>query len=131
MSDESIMTKSEFVRQLVKSVLPPKPSDDDVLACMIVLHTFCMKVAVDVSLVDAESERLLSPLTRRHCAETVAEAMLENSGPRSHSDYWYALYDQRTPYEVAADIEGDWKVNIKHLIESMKATGLVSELVED
>ena len=131
MTDYSIMNKLDFSIAIAKAILPAEPSDDDVLACMIVLHTFCIKVADDVFIDDAGVGRILSPLTRHHCAETVAAALGESSGPRGHSEYWYAQYDLRTPFEVAADIHGSWKEKAEQSVESMRETGLISELLED
>jgi hypothetical protein len=131
MNDYLIMDKSEFVIELVKAILSSESSDDDVLACMAVLHIYCIKVADTVSIDDAGLVRILSPLTRKHCAETVAAALGKNSGPRSHPEYWYVQYDLKTPFEVAADIQGGWKGMIEKSKESITNTGLVSELIED
>jgi hypothetical protein len=57
--------------------------------------------------------------------------VLSNRVPVSFPGYRYSQYDQTTPYEVVADIRDEWMGKMDRLIEAMKATGLVSEFMEN
>jgi hypothetical protein len=125
------MTKEEYFLKLVGEILSVESSDDEVLACMVLLHTHSIEVPCSITIDDAGSDRLLSPLTRRHCAAVVAIALAGSPFPKTNERYWYTQYDKMTPYEVVADIRGEWMAKVNHLIQSMKATGLVSECTEE
>jgi hypothetical protein len=125
------MTKEEFFLKLVREILSVESPDDEVLACMILLHTHCIEVARSITIDDAGSDGVLSPLTRRHCAAVVATALAGTLFPCADESYWYSQYDQTTPYEVATDVKGEWIGKVNRLMISMKATGLVSEFKED
>ena len=126
-----MMTKEEYFLKLVGEILSVESSDDEVLACMLLLHTYGIRIPCSITIDDAGSDRVLSPLTRRHCTAVVAIALTGSPSPRADERYWYSQYDKETPYEVVADIKDEWMAKVNRLIESMKATGLVSEFVED
>ena len=120
------MNKEEFFIDAAKAALSSTSTDDEALACMIVMHTYAFHISPSVSLDDAGETTELSPLTRRHAAEIVAKAMEESSGSRCEPTYWYNTYDEQTPFEVASDIPSEWRCKVDGVMALIMQGGLVS-----
>jgi hypothetical protein len=118
-----MMKKNDFLVQLVRACLHDNCEEEAVLACMIVLHTNCLKVQNHVVLDDADNTGVLSPLTRRHVSEIVAEALMGLTHS-DNSEYWYTKYDATTPFEVAGDVPNSWKSHTDAIEAKMKSAFL-------
>ncbi len=124
------MKKNEFLAQLVRYCLETSSEETQVLACMIVLHTHCLKVRHDIVLEDGDGSGIISPLTRRHVSEIVVKA-LSGLGRKGYDDeHWYYKYDNITPFEVDEDITDYWRVYVESRKSQMKRE-FVSELWPD
>lgn len=123
------MKKKDFLIKLIQTCLQDGCEDEKVLACMIVLHTHCLKVQDQFVLDDGTASGVLSPLTRRHASEIVAQA-LSSLGECDDPEYWYMKYDSTTPFEVDADITDVWKQHTDDIQAKMKHA-FVSDLWPD
>ena len=125
------MLKKDYFYNLVRSVLSSESSEDDVLSLMIVLHTYRFHVPESAQLDDAGNTTVLYPLTRSHSAEIIASAFPATDQQRHDCEHWNRRYNDRTPFEVASRVEGDWRLKTDRMLSLLKSTGLVARLSED
>lgn len=115
------MTKQDFFIELTKAALSAESTEDDILAVMIVFHTyrFCAKPYVVFD--PGPKDGVLSAITRRDAAEVVSEVM-ESVGCKIDPVDWAFAYNDRTPFEVVADIPDSWQELTQSAIEKMKCS---------
>jgi len=125
------MTKDEFYRAVVGEVLRTGATDEEMLACMIVLHACSLTLADDLALSDAGAERILCALTRRHSAEIISSVLPARFEAKGSAEFWCSRYEEQTPFEVVEDIAGPWKEKFEQAVEAIKRTGLVREVAPE
>ena len=118
------MLLEQYLFSVVKYALNSRGSEQDVLSCMIFLHTHHTRCREEVVLDDNCGSRDTSPLTRHHCSAIVAKAVANPSLP-SNPGYWYSRYDMLTPYEVYDDVDAQWKERVTFIIGVMKESLLL------
>lgn len=125
------MRKDAYFREVARSVLSLQSNEDDILSLMVVLHTYRFHIPPSVRLDDAGIATMLYPLTHNHSAEIVASVFPAADKQRHDCNYWYRKFHERTPFEVASEIDGVWRSNVDSMISLLKRTGLVTDLSED
>jgi hypothetical protein len=123
------MTKTEFLIELVRACLENDCEDADVLGCMIILHTHWLRAKSVLTLEDNGGANLLSPLTRRHASEIVAE-VIKGTSKCHDPEYWHSKYDELVPFEVASDVPESWLPITRILMDKMKGS-LLEDLWPD
>jgi hypothetical protein len=124
------MTIEEFFDALAKAVVGKNSTREDVLALMVVLHTHTFQIGPSVVLTDAGGHQVLMPITRNHAAEAVGAAMASLGRPGNPS-MWHDEYCRRTPFEAAGSITEKWRSHVANVIERMKASTLVCEVLPE
>jgi hypothetical protein len=110
------------------------PSEDTLLACMIVLHTCDFVLKDDCNLDDVvwssgiKSKRLHA-VTRRHAAEIIA-AVTGHESDQCVIDKWYANYSSNTPYEVLESVPEPLKSMVSQCILHIQQHPLVVDVVD-
>lgn len=128
------MTSQKFWTFVVKHVIDRLGSyEDNVLACMIVLHTQDILVRDECEFEDVVwpvgTTHRLHAITRRHASEIVA-ASTGHESEQDAIDKWYALYCTHTPFEVIDSAPQPMKDRVYDVIECVRNLPLVVSVVD-
>ncbi|GIW80063.1 MAG: hypothetical protein KatS3mg105_1870 [Gemmatales bacterium] len=127
------MNSQQFFVALVKHVVDKLGDEEDnILACMIVLHTQDILVNDNCRLVDVSwpvgAPHRLHAITGRHAAEVVATALGHES--QQAIDEWYSMYCTQTPYEVLKSVPKPMMEKVENVIRCISEHPLVESVVD-
>lgn len=125
------MISNEIHIVLAKKALGQHPSEDDALALMIILHTHRIRLREPI-LLDRPGVVDLAAITQRHAAEVISAIWPDRSDKRrTDRNYWYSMFNTRTPYELIEDVPQDWMICLQrvreHIAENPVVKGLEPE----
>ncbi len=125
------MTVDEMHRSLAEAGLGPRPTDDDGLAVMLLLHTHHILLGGAV-LSDLPGVQDLAALTQRHAAEIIAAAWPDRKdATRTSPPHWYYTFNTRTPFEVVEDIKQPWAERVAGARQRILKTGLLHDIAPE
>jgi hypothetical protein len=129
------MTTQDVFVAIAKAALgQDAPTEEVVLASMIVLHT-CDFVLNDDCILDdvvwpaAKQGKILESVTQRHAAEVIASATGHESD-QAVINKWYATYVSRTPYELLEIVPEPLMSRVRQCISRVLKHPLIADVVE-
>jgi hypothetical protein len=127
-SKQAPMTIHNVYVVLAGEVLGDRPTEEEGLALMILLHTHRIELHAQ-GLHDRAGVKEMDAITQRHAAEVLAAAWPDKSDQqRTDYRYWYLLFNSQTPYEVVEDIPSAWATGIEVVRERLRQQPAVLRL---
>ena len=128
------MNSQDLFISVVKHVINELGSDEnDILACMIMLHTQDIFVTLECEMNDVvwpvgEPHKLCA-ITHCHASEVVAAA-LGHESEQGIIDLWYSTYCTRTPFELLEDVPEPWMGRVLNAMTCVKGHPLVETVAD-
>jgi hypothetical protein len=122
------MTVNDLYLSIAKAVLGERPTEEDALALMVLLHTHRLRLG-DAALTDRPDVSVFEPITQRHAAEVMAAAWPDRADrERTAREHWYHSFSTQSPFEVIDDISPQWMTRVERVLAQVGNSGLVTGL---
>lgn len=125
------MTLDDLLELLARAALEARPTDEDALALMILLHTHHAWLG-DTALSDRPGVRDVAALSQRHAAELVAVAWPDrHDATRTSPNHWLVRFITETPVEVLEDVLPPWDERLARAKQRVLSSGLVQAMTPE
>jgi hypothetical protein len=125
------MTIYEIHAALVQGLIGERPTEDDALALMILLHTHAIVLREPI-LTERPSVSELAAITQRNAADVLAMIWPDRTDTdRTDYRHWYYLFITRTPYGCVDDIGTEWRPRVESLKSQLAEHPLVKDILPE
>jgi hypothetical protein len=123
------MTIDHLYQTIAKAALGERPSDEDALSLIVLLHTHHLQLGDGVALTDRPGISKLAAITQRHAAEVIAGAWPNRADrERTNREHWYYEFNVRLPFELTDDISPEWISRVECVRTRLIDSGLVADV---